>query len=192
MKIFRIIENRIAGNDELFWYMLPDSAIVRTDNPWFVPDFDEEYRLYPVIAVRIDRLGKSVSPKFATRYYNEATICLTACAQNLLNRLRENGLPWDKAVCFDKSCMIGDFIPFSAISEDDTLIVEMAGNIIKPRLDGIKNIIDNAISAVSHNNTIKTGDLILIPASDEYFIPSPGNNLTAGCSSGNLLEIRIK
>ncbi len=192
MKIFRIIENRIAGNDGICWYMLPDSAIVRTDNPWFVPDFDDEFRLYPVFAVRIDRLGKSVSPKYAPRYYNEAAICMTAYAQNLLHRLREKGLPWDYAVSFDKSCMIGDFMPFPVISEDDTLIVEMAGKIIKPDLAGIKDIIDNTISVVSRNNTIKTGDLILIPVSDEYFIPSPGYNLTAGCSSGNLLEIRIK
>lgn len=192
MKIFRIIDKTINGTNDICWYMLPDSAIVRSDNPWFVPDFDSEFRLYPMVAVRIDRLGKSISAKFACRYYNEATICLAASAYGLLTQLRRDGLPWDRAVSFDKSCMMGDFIPASELFKDSHLKIKLGDKIVGINAVGLQTMINEIIPVISKDNTIKTGDLILLPANDEYLIPKPGDNLTAGGSSGKLLEIRIK
>lgn len=201
MKIFRIIDSRMQrgfiqskemSKDSLCWYMLPDSSIVRTDNPWFIPDFDTEFILLPAIAVRIDRLGKSISPKFARRYYNEATLCLTAVAVNTLESLRTGGLPWDKAVSFDKSCMMGTFIPKDKLIQDTSLRFCLGEKTIIPDFSGFVSNIDEIISAVSADNTIKTGDIVVMPINAESLIPHHGDNLTIGGNSGNLLEIRIK
>lgn len=201
MKIFRIIDTGLEreplqfkemSRESLCWFMLPDSSIVRTDNPWFIPDFDTEFQLLPAIAVRIDRLGKSISPKFARRYYNEATLCLTAVAANTLVRLRSHGLPWDKAVSFDKSCMMGTFIPKDKLIQDTSLRFCLEEKTIIPDFSGFVSNIDEIISAVSADNTIKTGDIVVMPINAEPLIPHHGDNLTIGGNSENLLEIRIK
>lgn len=192
MKIFRITENSNFDAGEIYWYMLADSSVVRTDNPWFVPDFDTEFRISPAVAVRIDRLGKSISPKFAPRYYKEATLCATACGSRLLADLKSKGLPWDRAVSFDRSCMIGKFIPISAISAEARACFHMGSEEIKTEVAGILDHADNTIAAVSSFNTLKTGDIIILPFGNEYFTPLPGDTLTAKINPNNLLEIRIK
>lgn len=54
-------------------HIIPDSAIGRDSQPWFLPDFGEAWRGYDAVAVRVSRLGKSIAPKFAERYVDAMT-----------------------------------------------------------------------------------------------------------------------
>ncbi|HAO63855.1 MAG TPA: 2-hydroxyhepta-2,4-diene-1,7-dioate isomerase, partial [Porphyromonadaceae bacterium] len=45
------------------------------NKPFFIPDFAPEFVLHPALAVRIDRLGKNIAPRFAHRYYQSASAC---------------------------------------------------------------------------------------------------------------------
>lgn len=49
-------------------HVVPDSAIGRDSQPWFLPDFGLNWRGYEAAAMRVGRLGKGISPKFAERY----------------------------------------------------------------------------------------------------------------------------
>ena len=103
MKIFVFLSEAMMA--------IPDSTIVKNGNPVYLPDFDPNITARPYMALRIDRLGKSVSPRFAYRYFEQAAPCLLLTAETELQRLREQGLPWTEAFVFDKSCVLGDFIP---------------------------------------------------------------------------------
>ncbi len=193
MKIFCIIgKYSEVPEREINWHMLPDSSVTRTDNPFFVPDFDSEFRLYPALAVRISRLGKSIAPKFAGRYYAEATAAATVRAQSLLSELRAKGLPWDKTVSFDRSCMLGDFQPIENICDAGQITFRLGNEIQEIPSERLRSDIDRIIAVVSGYNTLKMGDIILLTASETGLPLAPGQNLSAGTGSINLLEIRVK
>lgn len=51
-------------------FMKPDSALLKNNKPFFLPDFSEEIHYETELIVKIDRLGKNISEKFASRYYS--------------------------------------------------------------------------------------------------------------------------
>ena len=54
--------------------VLADSALGRNRQPWFIPEFGNDWRWYVAPAVRISRLGKGIRPEFADRYACERTL----------------------------------------------------------------------------------------------------------------------
>ncbi len=193
MKIFNIIgKYRDVQEWEINWHMLQDSTVIRSDNPFFVPDFDTEFRLYPSLAIRIDRLGKSIAPKFAHRYYAQATLAATVRAENMLSGLRAKGLPWDKAISFDRSCMLGDFRPIENLETAKGIFFHIGDYTREISPAGFKSDIDKIISLVSENNILKMGDIILLTGDESGIELEPGQNLCAEADTDKLLEIRIK
>lgn len=54
--------------------VIPDSAIGRTSQPWFVPDFGSGWRARRALAVRVGRLGKCIAPAYFSRYIDAMTL----------------------------------------------------------------------------------------------------------------------
>ena len=57
--------------------------------------------------MRICRLGKTISERFAHRYYDAVTVGIDFTARELQQKLREKGLPWDLCKGFDGSAALG-------------------------------------------------------------------------------------
>lgn len=146
---------------DLCWYEIPDSAISRSGNPFFIPDPEQEYAAFPSAAWRIGKLGKSVAPRFAMRYTDAATIALAVVNLTLLRRLREAGLPWTAAVAFDRSCIIGNFSDIVAFKNCADFQISHANREYVYSLSNISINIGDSLAAISAQNTIKTGDIIL-------------------------------
>ena len=66
----------------------PDSALLRDGKPFFLPQAWGEISYEAEVVVRICRLGKNIAAKFASRYYEEAGICLAIEASDLLEKLK--------------------------------------------------------------------------------------------------------
>lgn len=99
----------LPSNPTLF--MKPDSAILKDGKPFFIPDFSNQIEYETEIVVRIDRLGKNISEKFAPRYYNALTVGIDFTARDLQTELRQKGQPWEISKAFDNSAVLGEFIP---------------------------------------------------------------------------------
>jgi len=201
MKIFAVIHNygrpvpgSLMGEGETMWYDLPDSTVLRSGNPFFVPDFDSEFTAFPSICFRIGRLGKSISSRFAHRYIDAWTGSVTAVATGVLRRLREKGMPWTKAIAFDRSFMIGNLQPIDtfinyakfSVSIDDEKMEYDTGRLRKP--------VESIIELISSDNTLKTGDLLLAGLTPCGIFLNPGKRLRIGTNSHNmnLLDINIR
>ena len=107
MKIIRLRE--ISGMTEPAIDVIPESAIQKTGKPFFLPDFSESFRCRAAVGIRICRLGKNIAAKFASRYYEEAGICLTIEASDLLEKLKAAHAPWALATAFDGAVIVGSF-----------------------------------------------------------------------------------
>lgn len=192
MKIFNISETCSDAAVNPVWFYMPDSTIVRSGNPFFIPDFDDKFEAYPALALKINRLGKSIAPRFIDRYFCEATLAITVRATHLLDKLRDAGLPWTPAVNFDKSCFLGNFIEFLTLMADGCITLHTGKDSYQISVEGIHEIIRQNISQISCNNIIKTGDIFLMPLAAESFILEQGMVLTATSANSKLLEMRIK
>lgn len=173
---------------------IPDSCVIKSRNPFFIPDFDTDFRAYPSVALRICRLGKSIASRFAGRYYTEMTAAVSVRAEHTLAELRMKGLPWDDAMIFDRSLWLGEFIPSAEMtSEPGTAFEVSAGDIClsydtrRLRLDA-----DKAIEEVSRKNTVKTGDIILLGLTDTGIPLTGPTRLKAESAGHELLNITIR
>lgn len=152
----------------LSWYFIPDSALVNVGKPFFIPEFAEEFEAILAPVIRINRLGKSISSRFAERYYAEIAPGIHFRASELRKELLGKGLPPDPAQSFDRALTVGEFIPFCKLSEDSKfkLILkrhdskaEEAEEVID--LKEIRRASASVIETVSATNTLKMGDYIL-------------------------------
>ena len=123
MKIFAIGLNYADHNREMkrsfapaepVVFMKPDTSLLRNGNPFFMPDFSNEIHYETELVVKINRLGKNISEKFAHRYYEEVTVGIDFTARDLQMKQKELGLPWEIAKSFDNSAAIGEFVPKDA------------------------------------------------------------------------------
>lgn len=175
-----------------FWYEIPDSCISRSGNPFFVPDSGSEYMAFPSAAFRICRLGKNIATRFAPRYYDEATLGFSVVALDTLRALRAERLPWTHAVAFDRSCLLGDFIPadqFRRIAEFSISCGDFSSS-YSPAESAID--IDSVIALISADNTLKTGDIILASLSPAGIPLSPRARLSVNAGGLTLFDINVK
>lgn len=198
MKIFSVINNyhSLSPHADPEWIILPDSCIVRSGNVFFIPDLDHSYTAFPSLALKIGKLGKSVEPKFAHRYVDEITCALQIADSTLLSALRSKGLPWSRALVFDRSLPLGDFVhPESAdsLSETSILATDAEGTPLSEWHAADMSIPwREVIQLVSRTNTIKTGDIVLIALSPRGFTLTPGMAVEASIGSSPLLRLKIK
>lgn len=144
-------------------FMKPDSALLKNNKPFFLPDFSSEIHYETEVVVKISKLGKSIAPKFAPRYYDELTVGIDITARDLQTNLSKARLPWEISKCFDGAAPVGTFIPVSTFADINNLNfrLEINGSVVQQSntADMIFNI-NEIISYVSRFFTLKTGDLI--------------------------------
>ena len=143
-------------------FMKPDSAVLLKKHPFVLPPFSEDVHYEVELVVKINRIGKHIDTKFSHKYYEEIGLGIDFTARDLQSRLKEKGLPWEKAKAFDGSAVIGKFVPKSELDLDRIrFTLEKNGEIVQ---DGDSSHMlwkmDEIISYVSQFFTLKIGDLI--------------------------------
>lgn len=171
MKILAIGQNYIAHNQEMnsenptepVVFMKPDSAILRQNRPFFIPDFSHEIHYETELIVKINRLGKHIAKKFARRYYAEIGLGVDFTARDLQRELKAKGLPWEKSKAFDSSAVIGQFLSVKEIDnvQDIEFRLDINGKTVQQgnSRDMIFSI-DELVAYTSQFFTLKIGDII--------------------------------
>lgn len=171
MKIICIGRNFAAHAKEMnaekpsepVFFLKPDTALLRDNDPFYIPNFSNDVHYECEVVIRIDKVGKNVQEKFAPKYYTSFTLGVDFTARDLQQQCKEKGLPWERAKAFDHSAPISNTFLSTAdfdmnnlsfrLEKNDTTVQEGNTN------DWIFNI-DQIIAYVSKYMTLKTGDLI--------------------------------
>ena len=127
-----------------------DSCLLNGRKPFFLPEWSQEIGVTPCCILRVSRLGKEIAPKFASRYYDAIAPGADFVAMDILRRAQTAGKPWTKALDFDYSLAIGEWITNDEMSAAKLL---NDGLIVSP---------EEAIAEASKVMTIRQGDLIYI------------------------------
>ena len=75
-------------------FLKPDSAILKKNKPFFLPDFSADVQFEAEVVLRISRLGKGISVKYAPRYFDALTVGIDFTARDLQDKFKNAGQPW--------------------------------------------------------------------------------------------------
>ena len=173
MKIFAVGMNYVGYNkalnesllkrDDPVIFTKADSSLLKDRKPFFIPDELGTIEYEAEIVVRICRLGKSISERFASRYYDAVTVGIDFTARDLLRKLSQQGLPWDMSKSFDGAAALGEWVSKDKFLDIQRLRFHLDVN-GETKQEGCTSDmiykVDEIISYVSRFFTLKTGDLI--------------------------------
>ena len=145
MKIIGFVYN--DGQTEMV--LKGDSCLLNGRKPLFIPDWTKELGVTECMVLRVSRLGKEIAPKFASRYYDAVAPGADFIAMDVARDAQAQGKPWTRALAFDYSLAIGEFVEPSVFSN------QYSDFVLSP---------EEAIAQASKVMTIRQGDLIYIQA----------------------------
>ena len=155
------LKNEVPSEPVIF--LKPETAILPKRNPFFIPDFTNDVHYEAELVIRINKIGKNIQEKFAHKYFDEVTVGIDFTARDLQQKLKDKGLPWEKAKAFDGSAAVGKFIPLNKIKDFENLEFTLHKNGELAQKGNPQQMIFSAhklIAYVSQYFTLKIGDLI--------------------------------
>lgn len=176
-------------------FLKPDSAILLKQHPFVIPEFSSDVHYEVEILIKIKKLGKYIDKKFASKYYDEIGLGIDFTARDLQSKMKEKGLPWEKAKAFDGSAVIGNWLPKERFEnlDDINFRLEKNGTVVQ---DGNTSSMlwkmDELISYVSQFFTLKIGDIIFTGTPAGVGPITINDKLTGFIEDEQLFAINIK
>jgi 2-keto-4-pentenoate hydratase/2-oxohepta-3-ene-1,7-dioic acid hydratase in catechol pathway len=204
MKIICIGRNYVAHAEELkneipdepVFFMKPDSSLLRNNEPFYIPEWSKEIHHEIELVIKINRIGKNIEKRFAHRYFDEIGLGIDFTARDIQNKLKEKGLPWEKAKAFDQSAVLGNVFIDKAVFPDQHNIffkLKINGNIVQ---EGNSELMifsfEEIISHVSKYVTLKIGDLIYTGTPAGVGPVKIGDHLEGFLEDKKLIDFMIK
>jgi acylpyruvate hydrolase len=171
MKIIAIGRNYVAHIEELknekpdspVIFGKPDTALLKDNAPFYMPDFSQEIHHEVELVLKINKEGKNIEKQFAHKYYEEIGLGIDFTARDLQDKLKAKGLPWEIAKAFNHSAPVSEFVPLTNYKELKSISFDLLVNGELRQHGNTANMLfsfDEIISYVSKFFTLKKGDLI--------------------------------
>jgi len=176
-------------------FLKPDTAILLKKQPFFIPDFSNDVHHEVEILVKINRIGKHIEKRFAHKYYDEIGLGIDFTARDLQSKLKEKGLPWEKAKAFDGAAVISEFLPKSNFEDVNNINfhLENNGNLVqKGNTSLMLWKIDELIEYISKYFTLKIGDIIFTGTPAGVAKVNPNDRLTGFVENTKVFSILVK
>lgn len=181
--------------DEPVVFLKPDSSILKNNKTFFLPDFSVNIHYEVEVVIKISKLGKGISAKFAPRYFDEVTLGIDITARDLQSHQAAAGLPWEISKCFDGAAPLGRFVPVASIKDMADLDFRLEINNKMVQKSNTSDMIfsfNEIVEYVSKFFTLKTGDLIFTGTPPGVGQLRKNDNLVAYLGNEPLLDFRIK
>lgn len=203
MKIFAIGQNYAEHNKELnspdptepVIFMKPDTAALKNNKPFYIPDFSSELHYETEIIVKISRLGKNIAPKFAHRYYEEIGLGVDFTARDVQRRLKAEGKPWEISKAFDNSAVIGNFIPKEELGDVQNIHFHLNINgytVQKGHTSDMIFPVDEIIAWISRFFTLKIGDILFTGTPVGVGKVNIGDHLEGYIGEKKMFDFKVK
>ena len=168
-----------------------DSSVLRNNDNFYMPSFSQKMECTVGYMLRVTRLAKCMSEKFAPRCYDAVGVAVAFVAQDVVERNCALGRPCDEAYCFDKSIALSpESVAPDAVGEG-VLDVKIGNSQSTTALSNVKISLDKALSKASELLTLKMGDIVYIAAT-EPFTPQIGDHIEVSLNGAELLNFEVK
>ena len=176
-------------------FLKPDSSLLKNNKPFFLPDFSDNIQFEVEVVIKICKLGKGISAKYASRYYDEVTLGIDITARDIQSRQAKAGMPWELSKCFDGAAPIGSFLPVNSVKDIGNIDFSLEINDKIVQKSNTSDMIfgfNEIIEYVSKFFTLKTGDLIFTGTPSGVGQLKKNDNLVAFLDNKPLLDFMIK
>lgn len=203
MKIFCIGRNYAQHAKEMnaevpeqpIFFMKPDTSLLRPGTPFFYPSFSNDIHFECELVVRINKVGKKISKRFAHTYYNEIGLGIDFTARDLQQKCKEKGHPWEIAKSFEGSAPIcRDFIDKEELDLSNIDFTFKQNGEVK-QIGNSKDMlfsIDELIVYLSQFMTLKKGDLIYTGTPAGVGAINIGDDLKGYIGEKEMFSVRVK
>lgn len=176
-------------------FLKPETAVLKDNEPFYHPEFSDDIHHEVEIVLKINRVGKNIEAKFAHKYYDEIGIGIDFTARDVQSKLKDKGLPWEKAKAFNGSAPISNFIKKGDLGDLKNLSFSLKINGETRQLGNTSLMLwnfDEIIAEMSRYFTLKTGDLIFTGTPAGVGKVNIGDNLMASIGDNEMLNFEIK
>ena len=171
MSIFCIGRNYVAHAHELgnevptapVIFMKPSAALLAPGKNFTIPSFTNDLHYEGELVLRVSKQGKNLKGIDVLDYCDAITVGIDFTARDLQSKLKEKGLPWEKAKAFDDAAIIGNWVPLSAsiLTKPIHFSLHKNGSIVQ---DGDSSLmifpLATILESITEYFTIYPGDLI--------------------------------
>ena len=191
MKLINVINNYSGEGDAPRFYLKADTALLRNNDAFYIPEGMGRVTASPSIVLRVSRLAKCIGERFALRCIDAVMggVCFTAAER--LEALCGEGLPWDEAVGFDHSSALSlETLGSEAMSQEAYLYINGEER-AKFSLGEMRFTAERVVSSLSEVMTLRIGDLIYLNAPVEV-VAKAGDNYRLVIGDKVVLNFDIK
>ena len=182
---------------EPLFFMKPDTALLRNNDPFYIPRFSQEIHYECELVVRINRVGRSIEERFAHRYYDEVGLGIDFTARDIQRRAIAEGLPWESCKSFDYSAAISpQFIPLEELGgkiQELDFTLHLNDELRQTgKTSEMLWTVDQLIAHVSQYVMLRMGDLLFTGTPAGVGKVTAGDNLRASLAGRELLNFDIR
>ena len=205
MKIICIGHNYDNHNSEMaherpsapVFFTKPDTAILRNNDPFYIPSFTDECHYETELVIKINRIVKAIDERFAHRCYSEVAVGIDFTARDRQRECVASGLPWEICKAFDKSAPVPNtFIPLAELGGDINALhfaLDINGKRVQEGVSGDMIFSpDRLIAYVSQFITLKMGDLIFTGTPAGVGPVKIGDRLVASLEGHTMLDFEVR
>ena len=203
MKLLGVGRNYAAHIEELnnerpespVVFLMPDTALLRNNDPFYYPDFSNDIHFEVEILLKICKQGKHIEEKFANDYYDEIGIGIDLTARDLQQYAKEKGLPWAIAKGFNGSAPVSNFYKKDHFGNLNNLNFGLEVDGIEKQQGNTSLMLysfDQLISYISKFFILKKGDIIFTGTPKGVGPIQIGNRLKANIEEQILMDFEIK
>lgn len=189
-------ELKNAIPDEPVIFLKPETALLPKGHPFFYPEFSNDVHYEAELVLRINRLGKHISEKHAHKYYNEIGIGIDFTARDIQQKLKEKGLPWEKAKAFDHSAPVSrKLLAISDLPDPTNISFHLNKNgetVQQGQSADMLFSFDQVIAYVSTFLTLKIGDLIFTGTPAGVGPVKIGDELEAFVENQSMMRLKVR
>ncbi len=191
MKLIHIINSYNATDGVPRYYLKADTALLRNNDAFYVPEGVGRVVAEPHIVLRTSRLAKCVGERFASRCIDAVMAGVSFTQIDVLDEARRMGMPWDEAVGFDHSSALSlDMLSRDAMLEGASFMIN---DEVRERINiaDMAFSVDRVVSRLSECMTLRIGDLIYLGAPKQFEVKI-GDNYKVAIGDKVLLNFDIK
>jgi len=171
MSIFCIGRNYVAHAQELgnevptspVIFMKPSASLLADGKNFNIPSFTKDLHYEGELVLRVSKQGKNLKEVNVIDYCDAITVGIDFTARDLQAKLKEKGLPWEKAKAFDDSAVLGKWIPLTSTILDQPIRFSLHKNATVVQ-DGDSSLmifsLATILESITEYFTIYPGDLI--------------------------------
>ncbi len=180
---------------EPVFFMKPDTSLLKDGNDFYFPEFTKDLHYECEMIVRIDKMCKHITEKYAHKYYSQISLGIDFTARDHQQKCKEKGLPWEIAKGFENSAPISNHWIDVKDLELNNITFSLQKNGETVQVGNTKDMtfsVDQLISYLSQFFTLKTGDLIYTGTPAGVGPVSIGDQLEGFIGDKKMFQFKIK